>query len=327
MRDAMDKYFYEDTYGGWFSEYSSGTIVRMLSQRGDEDAKRIEPILLSTQDIDRFKDARNRLTTSLYQQLSSARELEVFEKTQYAQFVTDYGVAKAEERKTELTTRAAETLNRYTLEKQTYEQELERIKQGATQRTSTYMTIRGTNFAGSNEDPVVLLNKVIADVNRDYPEYAYAAADMNDQVKHLYGNYNTDVTYLNSVHSLLTDISNNLLHSLEKKAHMKERKQEIQEYYHKQYDQQIFLVKLLIFFSFFVILGSLLLHYRIIQTNVFAAYLGLVFSVAFVVFFYYLWDFYMRDSVVFDEYQFNTYLSPSNGKVLESTFKDNIIYC
>jgi len=325
MRDAMDKYLNEDIYGGWFSEYSACLIVRKLSQQGDPEAKKVEPVLLSIQTIDKFKDRKNRVTTSLYQQLASTKELENFEKN-IATF-SNFSANKIQERRDELTTRVAEQLNIYTLAKQNYEQELERIKQGAPQRTSNYALMRGTAFAESNEDPVVLMNKVISDVNRDYPEYEYVASDMNDQVKKLYDNYNTDVAYLNSVHSLITDLSNNLVHNLEKKANLKERQKEVQEYYHKQYEQQIFLVKLIIFFSLFAIVGNLLLHYQLIQANVFAAYLGLIFSVAFVVFFYYLWDFYIRDTTIFDEYEFNTYLSPSNGKVLQSTFKDNIIYC
>ena len=84
-------------------------------------------------------------------------------------------------------------------------------------------------------------------------------------------------------------------------------------------------MKILIFFAMFAVVGSILLHFNVISVNVFAAYLGFIFSIAFIVFFYYLWDFYIRDTVVFDEYDFGNYSPPSTGKVLE--FKDNIIYC
>jgi hypothetical protein len=126
---------------------------------------------------------------------------------------------------------------------------------------------------------------------------------------------------------LIKDLSDNLLPYIEKKANFKEKQLEIQEYYHKQYEQQIFLVKILIVFCLFVAIGNLLMYYSLMTMTVFAAYVGLVSSVAFVVFFYYLWDFYVRDTIIFDEYQFDTYLPPSNGKVLDTTFKDNIIYC
>jgi lipopolysaccharide export LptBFGC system permease protein LptF len=329
MRDAMEKYLRGANFGGWYSEHIAGNIVRILIQNGNSDAIKVEPVLLPQETTNAFKKLKENATVALYQQLSSTRELEEFEKEGYASFIQRHDPERADLRKRELTKLKEDYIASYTIEKQKYEDELIRIKQGASKRMSDYMELRADAFVALNDDPVVLMNRVLTDVNRDYPEYAYAATDMHEQVQNLYGNYQTDVQYLNSVHSLLTDLSDNLVRNLEKKIQVKERKQEIQDYYQKKYNQQIFLVQLLIFFSLFVIVGSLLLHYQIMNTYTFVAYVGLVFSVAFVVFFYYLWDFYMRDTTVFDEYQFDTYLPlpNSNGKVLESGFKDNIIYC
>jgi len=327
MRESMDRYLNNDNFGGWFAEYNAISIVRFLEKKNVQEAKNARPVLLSDASLEQFKKITSELSTSLYQQRASARELDQFEKNNYDNFISWYGQTKADERKNELSTKKENDLRRYKNLKQTYDNELNEIKKKAPTRASAYIALRGTSFSESNEDPVVLMNKVIADVNTAYPEYSYAASDMNEQIKMLYGNYNTDATYLNSVHSLLSDLSDNLMPSLEKKMNYKERKQEIHEYYHKQYEQQIFLVKLLIFFSLFAIAGSILHHYKIISITAFAVYLGIIFSVAFVMFFYYLWDFYIRDNTVFDEYDFNVYSPPSNGNVLKSTFKDNIIYC
>lgn len=327
MSESMDRYLNNDNFGGWFAEYNAVSIVYFLEKKNVPQAKAAKPILLSQASLEQFKKKTSDLSTSLYQQRASARELDLFEKNNYDNFISWYGQAKADERRTQLSTKKENDLTRYNAAKKAYEDELNEMKKNAPTRASAYIALRGASFAESNEDPIVLMNKVLADVNTAYPEYSYTASDMNEQLKLLHGNYKTDAAYLNSVHSLLSDLSDNLMPSLEKKMHYKERQQEIHEYYHKQYDQQIFLVKLLIFISLFAIAGSVLLHYKIISITVLAVYLGILFSVAFVVFFYYLWDFYIRDNNVFDEYEFNVYFPPSNGNVLKSTFKDNIIYC
>jgi hypothetical protein len=327
MRESMDKYMNNDNFRGWFSEYNAASIVNYLIIKKDPDAIKVKPVMITEQDIKSFKNRFTELTTALYQQRSSTRELERFETNDYDNFIIWYGRKATEDRKNILTKKKDKYLKEYNNTKLAYDSELNKFKKNAPQRISAYIELRGVSFSGSNDDPVVLLNKVIADVNKAYPEYSFPASDMNDQVLDIYGNYESDIKYLNSVHSLLTDLSDNLIHDLEKKVNYKERQKEIQEYYHSQYDQQIFLAKILILFSLFVVIGSILLHYQIIDTTAFSAYLGLVFSIAFMVFFYYLWDFYMRDNIVFDEYDFNTYLPPSNGKILRSTFKDNIIYC
>ena len=332
MLESMDRYLNNDNFGGWFAEYNAVSIIFFLVKKEKldtkvlEDARKIKAVLLNEEDLAKFKKITSELSTALFQQRSSKRELEQFEKNNYENFIAWYGQAKADERKNELTKKRDKDLQRYTSAKEAYDNELNIIKKGAPKRASDYIALRGTAFAESNEDPVVILNKVLYDVNNAYPEYSFQASDMNEQVKNLYGNYKTDSNYMNSIHTLLKDLSNNLVPSLEKKKNYKDRKQEIQEYYHKQYDQQIFLVKILIFFSLFVIVGSVLLHYEIIPMTIFAIYLGVVASVAFVVFFYYLWDFYIRDTDAFDEYNFNVYSPPSNGLVLRG-FKDNIIYC
>lgn len=327
MRVSMDRYLNNDNFRGWFAENNALSIVDHLVTKGDVAAINVKPVMISSQDISNFKNINAELSKSIYQQRSSTRELEQFETNEYNNFILWYGQKIAEDRKNELIKNKNKYLELYNKAKLNYDNQLNEIKKKAPQRSSAYIALRGASFSDSNEDPVVLLNKVISDVNMAYPEYAFPASDMNDQVNYLYGNYESDIKYLNSIHSLLTDLSDNLVHDIEKKAHYKERQKEIEEYYHRQYDQQIFLAKILILFSLFIIVGSILLHYQIIDTTLFAIYLGIVFSVAFVVFFYYLWDFYMRDETIFDEYQFNTYLPPSNGNVLKSTFKDNIIYC
>ena len=325
IQESMEKYLNNDNFGGWFWEYNAVSIVTYLSGKGNLEATNTKAVLLSEEKCVKFKTTTAEYTSALYKQRSSTRALEQYEQNSYDNYVTWYGQAKADERKTELTVKKDNAVELYNTAKKAYDDELKLIAAGASKRFSDYIELRGGAFAESNNDPVVLLNKVVSDVNRAYPEYAYAASDMNDQLKNLYGNYKTDLKYLDSIHELINDLSDNVVRNVEKKVNVKKRQQEIHEYYHKQYDQQIFLVKVLIFFAMFAIVGSILLHYSVISVNVFSAYLGFIFSIAFVVFFYYLWDFYIRDTTIFDEYEFGNYSPPSNGKVLQ--FKDNIIYC
>lgn len=327
MQESMDRYLNNDNFGGWFAEYNAVSIVCHLADREVVEAKEAKKVLLSEADLANFRRITAELSTSLYQQRASIKELELFEKNSYDNFVSWYGYQKADERKLELVTKKDRDTGRYKLAKENYEKELAQIKKTAPMRSTNYIALRGKAFADSNEDPVLMMNRVLVDVNQAYPEYAYAAVDMNDQIQKLYGNYQTDARYLDSVHSLLTDLSDNLMPSLERKMNHKEREQEIQEYYRKQYDQQIFLLKVLIFFSLLAAIGTLLLYYQLIHLTVFIVYLGAIGGVAFIVFFYYLWDFYIRDTQVFDEYQYGVYGPPSTGKVLDTSFNDNIIYC
>jgi len=327
MREAMDRYLNNDNFAGWFAESNAISIVKLISEGGDAQATACIPVLLSTNANNNFIQAQAQLDTALGEKRSADRQVELYERNKYNNYVQFHGLEKAEEEKNRLRTTQTESQTAYTAAVANFDNQQKIIKNGASSRFSAYIELRGTAFAGANDDPVVLLNKVITDVNNAYPEYNYKASEMNEQVKKIYGNYNTDLKYLNSVHTLVSDLSNNLVPTLEKKIRFKERQKEIQEYYHKQYEQQIFLVKLLVVFAIFALIGFIFLHYQLIPLTAFIIYLGIVFSIAFVVFFYYLWDFYIRDNQVFDEYQFDTYLPPSNGEVLRSTFKDNIIYC
>jgi hypothetical protein len=326
MREGMDRYLNNDHFGGWFAESNAVSIVCYLSDKGDPFATDLKAVMLTKESVEQFKKIQAEVDTSLAQKRVSEKQLDQYVKRNYSNYIEWYGIQKADERKQELTTRKDSDQARYALAVKAYETELKRIKDSASKRFTDYMNLRGDAFADANEDPIVLLNKVIADVNEAYPEYTPAASDMNDQVKKLYGNYNSDLSHLNSVHELISDLSDNLVSTLEKKMNFIERQNEIQNYYQKQYKQQIFLVKVLIFFAIFAMIGFICLQYQWIPLPIFIGYLGVVFSIAFVVFFYYLWDFYMRDKTNFDEYQFNTYVPPTDGTVLK-TFKDNIIYC
>lgn len=179
-------------------------------------------------------------------------------------------------------------------------------------------------------DPILQMNNIILDISMAQSTYG---SSLNYEVQKLYENYNNDVIYMGKIHSIIGDISNNLLNQVERDLNHKKRQQDIQEYYNRQYQQQIFLLKLFIMFSLLALLGCLLFNYSLISVYLLTFYLGLVLSVAFVVIFYYLWDFFLRDNTVFDEYNFATYMPTKMGQIKHNSndinleLDDNIIYC
>lgn len=172
------------------------------------------------------------------------------------------------------------------------------------------------------------LNAIITDISGSNSTQAYR---LNEEVKNLYNNYNNDVLYMGKLHSIIGDISNNLLNSVERQLDHKKREQDIEEYYRKKYQQQIFILKLVILFSVIALIGCLFFNLHLISIHLLTIYLGFVLSVAFVVIFYYLWDFFIRDNTVFDEYDFLTYVPPKSSHDknagINNQLKDNIIYC
>jgi hypothetical protein len=125
---------------------------------------------------------------------------------------------------------------------------------------------------------------------------------------------------------LIVDLSDNGLPKIQRDIEYKKRTADIQEYYNKNYTQQIVLLKIILVFSLLALFGGLLMNYQLVSASFFAVYLGVVLSIGFIMLFYYLWDFYLRDTTNFDEYQFFTYHPPPKPS-LPNDFHDNVIYC
>jgi hypothetical protein len=156
-------------------------------------------------------------------------------------------------------------------------------------------------------DIKTLITQLVQDVNED-PD-PYSAYMKYEQVKNLRDNYELDVAYSTTISDIITKLREDLSPKMKKERMLKMRKNEIQEYYHSEYQRQIFILKLFIFFTVISLLGAILYRTGLVPPFLLMAYLGAVGSIAFVVIFYYLWDFYLRDNTIFDEYDFSTYVS------------------
>ena len=73
------------------------------------------------------------------------------------------------------------------------------------------------------------------------------------------------------------------------------------------YDKKIKIMKETIIICCLGLIGCFLLNKQIISDKLFSIYLGLVFSVGFILVFYDLWDLYIRDNKNFDEYDYSVY--------------------
>jgi len=174
-------------------------------------------------------------------------------------------------------------------------------------------------------NPIVEMNTVLSDLMVAYPDQNSQANLMNQQVNHIYDNYQLDISYATLLDGMMLDLSNNGLEQLERDLQFKKKTLDIQEYYHKNYQQQIVILKIVLFFSLLALVGGLLLNYQIISVSFFAVYLGVDLSIGFIVLFYYLWDFYLRDNTNFDEYNFMTY--NANKSLKHDVSNNNIAYC
>lgn len=85
----------------------------------------------------------------------------------------------------------------------------------------------------------------------------------------------------------------------EKEKREVKRRNEINQYYKKRYERQIVILQKMVVFFCLAILGTLL------SDGIRPVYLGVLFAIGFVVFFYDLWDVFLRDSRDFDQYNFN----------------------
>lgn len=174
-----------------------------------------------------------------------------------------------------------------------------------------------------------MLNNVIQDISGSD---SYSKSQMFLQIQKLHENYTKDLEYMGTVEKLINELSGSSMSELEKDVNHKKKQQDIQEYYHQKYQQQIFIVKLLILFALVALVGCVFFNYGFISVYLLTVYLGLVFSVGFVVIFYYLWDLSIRDNSIFDEYDFQTYLPPKTHGTQDKSWNlddltDNNILC
>lgn len=122
-----------------------------------------------------------------------------------------------------------------------------------------------------------------------------------------YNNYLTDISFSDTIDELTSPLTSPYNSINEKKNIIQDKKININTYYNKMYDKKIKIMKEIIIICCLGLIGCFLLNKQIISDKLFSIYLGLVFSVGFILVFYDLWDLYIRDNKNFDEYDYSVY--------------------
>lgn len=155
--------------------------------------------------------------------------------------------------------------------------------------------------------------------------------DLVNQYNVIADNYNLDAQYDSQLNLLLSKLNGNELTALkEKEIRLKEKKKDIEEYYHTEYGQLTVIVQWATLFVLLGLVGGTLHRYGLIPNTLFMIYLGTIAAIATIVLVYYLWDFYTRDPTVFQEYNFNSYVSvyPSSpGDNVYTPLDLNLLSC
>ncbi len=336
MYQAFDKYSNGNLGGGVEKESMTEGIAYFLSISGDantkEIVKRVKKTFLTQAEKQKMIDLNQEIQESNSSVNLEKHRLDQYKNNNYANDILWKGTEKADAILRDYTLKYETAKADQAKNKPKYDAELLKIKNHIPIRTVQYEEAKSPNTP-SERNPVKEMNDVITEVKSAYPEYGLESSGLVRQVHDLHDNYTIDVSYSSVVNELITDLNEKVGPQVEKELQLKQKKMEIQDYYTKSYDKQIQIVKIIVFFTLFALVGGIFLHYRLISSSIFALYLGLVLSVGFIVLFYALWDFFLRDSTEFDEYNFLVYQSPASvpdlslSSNLNFDFKDNIIYC
>lgn len=160
-------------------------------------------------------------------------------------------------------------------------------------------------------EPVIItklnnLNSKIQDSNfstNNPSQYGYL-----DNIKtNILSNYDNSITKSQSLTSNIQNLKTTFDGKIVKIDNISQRKLEISRFYILKYQKEIGLLQKIVITCGIGLAGCLLFNIGIISSSFLSFYLGVVLSVGFIVLFYNLWDIYVRDNQVFDEYEFGVY--------------------
>jgi len=333
MYEAFDKYSKGDL-SATYIELDASLIADYLSNQGNELAKRVRMTMLSQDERQRLADIsseRMQLTATIQ---TFQNKLDLYNKNDYEIDKRRYGAERANNTRKEYTTQVETATSNLEKNRPIYEAEINRIKLGVPGRIAEYENAK-VETPLRERNSVVEINRVVADIQSVYPEPTPQSNQMLQQVRNVHDNYLIDVSYGSIIGGLLTDLTQSEIPKAERDMELKKRKIDIQNYYTQNYEQQVWILKIVILITLLALVGGLGLHYQMMSNSLFLLYVGIVLGVGFIVLFYYLWDFYLRDSTNFEEYDFLTYVPPAKPKLNTDygpgnsslEMKDNIIYC
>lgn len=326
MYNASDLYMKGENLEGVNAEIRAYTLISALK---GEKIERVKTTMLSPSKLNKIQQLGKE--DSILQKTLQSKQSQMDQyMNKYYQTIRDKGIQEADKTKEDYAAQLEKAKTEYRQTKVAFDSEVSKIKKSFPERMRNYENAKLEDTSeDQDQSPIVGMNKVITDISIAYPDYSYSAGQLNQQIHLIHENYNIDLSYSTIVNDIMVDLSNNVLTQVERDLNYKKKQMDIQEYYDKNYQQQIILFKVLLIFSLLALFGGLLLNYQWISLSLFTVYLGTVLAVGFIVMFYFLWDFYLRDNTNFDEYDFVVYNPPPKPAMAKDTnqFKDNIIYC
>jgi hypothetical protein len=165
------------------------------------------------------------------------------------------------------------------------------------------------------------LNSLIIDLSNNNPKQTRQSDIIYYNIISQYNNYLSDISFSDAVDEKAYTFASPYNSTNGKKNIAQDKKININTYYNKLYDKKIKIIKEVIVVCCFGLIGCFLLNNKIISEKVFTFYLGLVFSIGFIIVFYDLWDLYIRDNKNFDEYNYNIFY---NNKDVSNNIIDKL---
>lgn len=298
----------------------------ILDSLDGQTAKRLKATLLQPSQFEDAKVLEKNDESAKATYLVKKQQYDVYMAQNYALNVQSQGQVSADATKVNYATQKDRAKALYLAANTALNAEYGYLTKGFPLRKKNYDLTKLEIDSHFDQIPEVEMNTILSDLMVAYPQQNANANRMNQQVQRIYDNYQVDISYATLLDELIVDLSDNGLSKVERDIQYKKRTNDIQEYYNKNYTQQIFLLKIILAFSLLALFGGLLMNYQLVSSSFFAVYLGVVLSIGFIMLFYYLWDFYLRDTTNFDEYQFIAYHPPPKPP-LKNDLHDNVIYC
>jgi hypothetical protein len=157
------------------------------------------------------------------------------------------------------------------------------------------------------------LNSLIIDLSNNNPEQSRESDVIYYNIISEYNNYISDISFSDSVDEVTYTLASPYNSINGKKNIDQDKKININTYYNKLYDKKIKIIQEIIVICCFGLIGCFLLNKNLINEKTFTFYLGLVFSIGFILVFYDLWDLYIRDNKNFDEYNYKIFYNNKDG--------------
>ena len=135
----------------------------------------------------------------------------------------------------------------------------------------------------------------------------YTYAYLNDLADVLDANSANNIALSSNVTDRIYEIKDKFNDKIEGINNLNKRKLEIEHFYILKYKKEIQLLQQIIIICSIGLVGCFIYSMGLMSNNMLSLYLGFVLAVGFVFVFYRLWDIFIRDNEVFDEYDYGIY--------------------